>query len=350
MTTTLIIFIGVAILFDFLNGFHDSSNIVSTMISSRALSPRQALTITAIAEFCGPFLFGVAVATTIGASILKLPAVSSESIPLVLAGLVAAVCWNLFTWYLGIPSSSSHALIGGLLGSGIMESTCRAYAAGIHTINDVHAIFNVVRIQGILKVLATLLISPALGFLAGFLLMHLIRFVARPFGPGINRVFKGGQVVTAIGLALSHGTNDAQKTMGVITMGLLAMGIIPEFKVPLWVVAMSAAAISVGTATGGWRLIKTLGGKFYKIRPVHGFTSQIGSACVILGAALFGGPVSTTQVVASCIMGSGSAERFSKVRWGVGKQIALTWIITIPVTAIVSAIIYLLIRRIPWAG
>jgi PiT family inorganic phosphate transporter len=265
---------------------------------------------------------------------------------IVVAALVSAVAWNVVTWYFGIPSSSSHALIGGLVGAGLADATFRQFAVGFTTMNDFYAIFRVVKAAGILKVVAALLISPLLGFVVGFILMRVIRFLARGATPGVNRVFKRGQLLTAIGLALSHGTNDAQKTMGIITLGLVVAGVIPEFKVPIWVVALAAGAIAAGTATGGWRLIKTLGGKFYKIRPIHGFTTQIGSAAVILGAALLGGPVSTTQVVSSAIMGAGSAERFSKVRWGVGKRIVFTWIITIPATAIFAGLVYCAVRPI----
>ena len=342
MSTTIIAFIATAVVFDFLNGFHDSSNIVSTMISSRALSPRQALFITAVAEFVGPFIFGVAVATTIGSEVLSHEVLT---IAVILSGLVSAVGWNILTWYLGIPSSSSHALIGGLIGAALCDSAIHQAGSGFYTINDAYAVFAVIKVAGILKILIALLVSPVLGLAAGFIVMRLIRFFFRGVGPGINSFFKRGQVVTAISLALSHGTNDAQKTMGVITMGLLATGVITEFKVPIWVVALSAGTIAAGTATGGWRLIRTLGGKFYKIRPVHGFTTQISAASVILGAALVGGPVSTTQVVSSAIMGAGSAERITKVRWTVGKQIALTWIVTIPSTALVAALVFLIIRR-----
>jgi len=345
MSITIVVFILIAVLFDFLNGFHDSANIVSTMISSRALSPRQALTITALCEFAGPFLFGVAVATTIGSEVLAMPPDPKDSIPLILAALISAVGWNIFTWYIGIPSSSSHALIGGLVGAGLIDSTLRQAAISLGTMDDVYAILRVVKVAGLMKIVIALLLSPLLGFAAGFLVLRIIRFLTRGATPAVNQVFKRGQVLTAIGLALSHGTNDAQKTMGIITMGLLAMGVIPEFRVPIWVVGLCAAAIAAGTATGGWRLIKTLGGKFYKIRPVHGLTTQVSSAGVILGAALLGGPVSTTHVVSSAIMGTGSAERFSKVRWGVGKQIVLTWIVTIPATAIVAALVFCLVRR-----
>jgi PiT family inorganic phosphate transporter len=322
---TVILLIALALAFDFLNGFHDSSNIVATMIASRALTGRQALTITAVAEFAGPFLFGVAVATTIGNEVLNDVAIK---LSVVMSALVAAVIWNLLTWYLGIPSSSSHALIGGLLGAAIIENG-----------------FGVVKMAGLWKVLIALAISPILGFTIGYLIMKIVLFLARPFPPNINSFFKRIQIVTAVSLALSHGTNDAQKTMGVITLGLVSSGVLKEFHVPLWVIFISAGAIAFGTWIGGWRLIRTLGGKFYKIRPIHGFTAQITSASVILGAALLGGPVSTTQVVSSAIMGVGSAERVSKVRWGVAGQIVMTWVTTIPVAAVIAALIALVLRQ-----
>lgn len=323
---TILLLIGLALIFDFLNGFHDSSNIVATMIASRALSGRQALTITAIAEFIGPFLFGVAVATTIGHEVL-----TGEEIQLsvVMAALMAAIGWNIFTWWLGIPSSSSHALVGGLIGAAVIEGG-----------------FGVVKLAGLGKVLIALAISPPIGLATGFLVTKLILFLARASSPRINNFFKRGQIVTAIALALSHGTNDAQKTMGIITLGLVTAGALPTFHVPLWVVGICAGAIAAGTATGGWRLIKTLGGKFYKIRPMHGFNTQVASAAVIIGAALLGGPVSTTQVVSSAIMGVGSAERISKVRWGTAGQIAIAWLTTIPVTAILAAALSVILRRI----
>ena len=322
---TVILLIALSLAFDFLNGFHDSSNIVATMIASRALTGRQALTITAIAEFAGPFLFGVAVATTIGNEVLNDVALK---LSVVMSALVAAVIWNLLTWYLGIPSSSSHALIGGLLGAAIIENG-----------------FGVVKMAGLWKVLIALAISPILGFTIGYLIMKIVLFLARPFPPNINSFFKRIQIVTAVSLALSHGTNDAQKTMGVITLGLVSSGVLKEFHVPLWVIFISATAIAFGTWIGGWRLIRTLGGKFYKIRPIHGFTAQITSASVILGAALLGGPVSTTQVVSSAIMGVGSAERVSKVRWGVAGQIVMTWLTTIPVSAVMAALVALVLGR-----
>ncbi len=322
---TVLVLIALALLFDFLNGFHDSSNIVATMIASRALSGRQALTITALAEFTGPFLFGVAVATTLGNEVLM---DSQVKISVVLAALISAIVWNILTWWVGIPSSSSHALIGGLIGAAIVES-----GAGV------------IKWAGLMKVLVALLTSPLIGLLVGYLLMKLVLYLSRGATPGINRFFKGSQVVTAVALALSHGTNDAQKTMGVITMGLVASGVLTEFHVPLWVIALSAGAIALGTWTGGWRLIRTLGGKFFKIRPVHGFTTQIASAGVILSAALSGGPVSTTQVVSSAIMGVGSAERVSKVHWGVAGEIVMAWFLTIPVSGVLAAIVAMVLRN-----
>jgi PiT family inorganic phosphate transporter len=310
--------VGVAVLFDFLNGFHDSSNVVATIISSRAMSPRAALALSAVAHFCAPFLFGVAVATTIGHDVVD-PAIIT--IGVILVALLSAIAWNLTTWFLGIPSSSSHALIGGIVGAVSANS-------GLNTI----------KMAGLEKVLLSLFLSPVLGLLIGYLFMKLVLFLARGASPRINWLFKRLQVVTSLALALSHSTNDAQKTMGIITMGLVTTGYLSDFVVPRWVILISALALSLGTAFGGWRIIRTLGGKIYRVRPIHGFTSQAVSAFVILGAALLGGPVSTTQVVGSAIMGVGSAERLSKVRWGVAGNVFTAWVITIPVTALTAAL------------
>jgi len=323
MSRELIIVIGLALLFDFLNGVHDSSNIVATMISSRALRPYAALILAAAAEFLGPFLFGVAVARTIGDEIAQTSVITLEVIT---ACLSAAILWNLITWLLGIPSSSSHALIGGILGAVWV-------GVGLHAI----------KLGGLSKVLIALFASPVIGFACGFIIMRLIYFLARRASPGINELFKRGQLITALAMAFSHGTNDAQKTMGIITLGLVVDGVLPRFLVPTWVVAMSAAMIALGTSLGGWRLIRTLGGKFYKIRPVHSFSAQISSAIVILTASFFGGPVSTTQVVSSAIIGVGSSERFGKVRWSVAGDMLTAWLITIPASALISAGVYWLL-------
>jgi PiT family inorganic phosphate transporter len=320
MTATLVVLLISALIFDFLNGFHDSSNIVATVIASRAMTPRRVLWTTAAAEFAGPFLFGVAVAKTIGEGIVDPIHVT---MPVVIATMVAAIAWNVVTWLLGIPSSSSHALVGGIMGSVIVSQGVDA-----------------IQIRGFLKVIIALFASPFLGLIVGYLLMNLTLFVFRGATPGINRFFKRAQILTALGLALSHGANDAQKTMGIITLGLVVEQVIPDFTVPIWVIAVSAGMIALGTATGGWRLIRTLGGRIYKIRPVHGFVSQLTGASVILSAALVGGPVSTTQVMSSAIMGVGSAERISKVRWQVGYEMLVAWALTIPVAGVLAAAAY----------
>jgi len=320
MSPTLISLIVLALVFDFLNGLHDSSNIVATMISSRAFRPQTALTFTAVAHFLGPFLFGVAVAKTIGSEVVQTASMTME---VIIAALIGAILWNLLTWFFGIPSSSSHALIGGIVGAVVI-------GAG----------FDAIKLKGLEKVLIALFISPIIGFVLGFLITRLIFFLARAATPKINTFFKRSQIFTGLALAFSHGTNDAQKTIGVITLGLVISGFIPDFRVPLWVIAISAGAIALGTAFGGWRLIKTLGGKFYKIRPVDSFASQLTSGIVILGASLVGGPVSTTQVVSSAIIGVGSSERVSKVRWNVAEEIITAWIITIPATGLISAGVY----------
>jgi PiT family inorganic phosphate transporter len=293
------------------------------------MRPRLALLTAAAAEFAGPFVFGVAVATTIGEGLLDLSTIPVQAIT---AALAAAVLWNLLTWYIGLPSSSSHALIGGLLGAGLL-------AGGL---GQVH-------LAGLVKILVALLASPVVGLIAGYLMMRLVLWAAAGATPRINSVFRRLQIATLIGLALSHGTNDAQKTMGVIAMGLVASGYLPSFTVPLWVIAASAGAIALGTSLGGWRLIRTLGARIIRVRPVHAFSSQVAGAGVILGAALLGGPVSTTQVMSSAIMGVGAGERINKVRWMVLQDLVTAWLLTIPVTAVVSAGVYLLLRSLPAA-
>jgi len=319
----LIILVILALGFDLLNGIHDSSNIVATMISSRAFSPRVALGVTAVCEFSGPFIFGVAVAKTIGHDIVAADTISLE---VLIAALLGAILWNLLTWYLGIPSSSSHALIGGILGSVLVGAGGQA-----------------IKIQGIEKVLIALFTSPILGLVFGFVITKLVVFLVSGASPRVNWFFKRGQIVTAMALALSHGANDAQKSMGIITLALVTGGFIESFEVPLWVIFACSFMIALGTSLGGWRLIRTLGAKFYKIRPIHGFNSQLASAIVILGNSLLGGPVSTTQVVSTAIMGVGAAERINKVRWGVASEILIAWVLTIPATAIVAAVIYWII-------
>jgi PiT family inorganic phosphate transporter len=326
MSPLLITFIAIALVFDFLNGFNDSGNIVATMISSRAMSPRRALLLSAVAHLVAPFLFGVAVATTVGHDVIQPRA---NTMTTIMAALVAAIAWSLITSLFSIPSSSSHALVGGMIGATIIG----------HGVNAVQA-------RGLIKIVTVLLISPLMGLVSGYVLMKIVLFLARGASPHINWFFKRAQTLTALALALSHGTNDAQMTMGVITMGLVAAGNLVQFRVPFWVIAASAGAIALGTALGSWRIIRTLGGKFYKVRPVHSFTSQTASSIVILGAALLGGPVSATQVISAAILGVGSAERLNKVRWGVAGNILTAWLLTIPVSGLLATLAYLGLRHI----
>jgi inorganic phosphate transporter, PiT family len=323
MSQELIVVITLALIFDFLNGMRDASNIVATMISSRAFSAGTALGIAAVAEFFGPFLFGVVVAKTIGDEIVQSDVLTLEVIA---AALIGAIAWNLVTWYFGLPGSSSHALVGGMVGAVIIGASLGA-----------------IKFPGLFKVLIALVTSPLIGFVIGFLVTRLIYFLVRGASPRVNTLFKNGQLITALAMAFSHGTNDAQKTMGIITLSLVIGGVLPSFQVPTWVIAVSAAAIAIGTSLGGWRLIRTLGGKFYKIRPLHSFATQLSSAGVILAASFFGVPVSTSQVVSSAIIGVGSAERASKVRWSVAEEIVTSWLITIPASGFLAAGVYWLI-------
>ena len=322
---TLWALVGAALIFNFLNGLHDSANIVATVISSRAMGGRVALILTAVAEFSGPFLLGVAVATTIGQGLVASGSLTTSAL---LAAVIGGIVWNLITWLASIPSSSSHALVGGLLGA-----------------VTVQAGWSAVEPRGLLLVLASLFLSPLLGLVAGYCVTRVIFRLAANASPRINRVFQRAQILTAIALALSHGANDAQKTMGVVALALVTTGTISQFQIPLWVMATCGAALAIGTAVGGWRLIRTLGARFYRIRPVHGFAAQVTSTGVVLGAALLGGPVSTTQVVSTAILGAGSAERLNKVRWGVAEHIVIAWLLTIPCTATLSAGLTWLLNR-----
>ncbi|MFN2187280.1 MAG: anion permease [Candidatus Promineifilaceae bacterium] len=309
-----------ALVFGFLDGFHNSANVVATVISSRAMRPRQSLLLAAIAEFIGPFLFGVAVAKTIGADLVEPYAIT---VPVVAAAILGAILWKIITWYSGIPASSSHSLFGGLIGSVIIASGASALKA-----------------EGIVTIVVSLLLSPLLGFVGGYIMMVVTLRLTRSSTPGINDFFRRGQLLTASGLALSHGSNSAQKIMGMIVLGMVSTGMADTFTIPTWLIAVSAGTLALGTLFGGERIIRTLGAKFYKIRPVHGFTAQATTATIVLGASLLGGPVSTTQTVSSSIVGVGAAERRSKVRWQVFYDIALAWVLTIPATALLAALLY----------
>lgn len=315
-----------ALIFNFMNGFLGSSSSVATIIASRAIPPRLALGMTAAAVFLGPLVFGVAVAQTIGTGIVKTGIVQPS---MVVAALICAVGWSMLTMYFGIPSSPSYALIGGLIGTAIASAGMQALQAG-----------------GILKTLVSLFFSPVLGMLMGMLILRLVLYLARNASIKINWWFRHGQVLTGFVLALSNGANDAPKGMGIIMMGLLTGQSISSFQVPPWVLLSCAAAMALGGVIGGWRIIKTLGGKFFRVRPVDSFCSQIAAATVTLSAALLGGPVSTTQVVSSSILGVGAAERVNKVRWGVAKNIGLTWLVTIPANIVLGWFLYQIIRLV----
>ena len=325
MSPIIIAIVILALLYAFLNGVNDSSSIVATMISSRALTPRVALGITAVAEFLGPFIFGIAVAKTIGHGIVLPDAISSS---VILAAMLAAVLWNLLTGSLGLPSSSSHALIGGLIGAVSM-------GAGWHAI----------QVSGLEKTLIPLFIAPLFGFLIGFIVLRIIIRLSWEASPSINESFRRNQIFTVIALGLSHGSNDAPKAMGVITLALITEKYLNTFIVPTWVILLCALAIAAGTAVGGERLIRTVGGRFYKIEPIDAFSTQLASAIVVMTASLIGGPVSASQVISSAIMGVGAAERPNKVRWKIAQDIGTAWLLTIPATALVAALIYKLLTR-----
>ena len=318
------ILLALALLYNFLNGFNDAANVVATIIASRAMSARAALLLAAAANFIGPLLFGTAVAATMGKDLIDPEAITMTAL---VAALVATNAWNLTTWYFGIPSSSSHALAGGLVGAALIYG-------GVASI----------KMDGLMKIAIALFISPILGFVFGWILLKVIFWLASSATPKINKTFNRAQLFTATMLALSHGTNDAQKAMGIIVMGLVIVGFQERFVVPDWVIIVSAIPIGLGTAIGGWRIIRTLGGKFYRIRPIHSFTSQLASSLIILGASMLGGPVSTTHVVSSTIVGVGAAERKNQVRWMNLTDILVAWVITVPITATLAALMYPLLR------
>ena len=330
----------IVLVFDYTNGFHDAANIVATVIASRAMTPAQAVLIVGFFEFLGPLLGGTAVANTIGKFITLGDLEAVVSLTILLCGLVGAIVWNLATWWRGIPSSSSHALVGGLAGAVVASVGVDHVAWGFAELFQ-HGIFT-----GVTKVLLALVLSPLIGFWAGFFLHRLMLFLLRGARPAINRNLRHVQFLTAAGLAFSHGANDAQKSMGILTLVLLLGGFIDKFEVPFWVMLACASAITLGIMSGGWRIVRTLGFAIYKVRPLHALDSQLTSAGVIFAASLAGAPVSTTHVVATSIMGIGASERPRAVRWAKAKEIALTWVITIPGAALVAVVSYFLVRML----
>jgi PiT family inorganic phosphate transporter len=327
----------IVLIFEYTNGFHDAANIIATVIASRAMTPVQAVVLVAFFEFLGPLLGGTAVANTIG-KLITLDDLDRElSLTIVLCGLVGAIAWNLLTWWRGIPSSSSHALVGGLAGVVVVATGADHVAWGFGDL--LHGELN-----GVTKVIAALILSPIIGFWVGFALHKVMLRLLRGAHPSINRDLRHLQFVTSAGLAFSHGANDAQKSMGILTLVLLLGGFIPTFEVPLWVIVVCSCAITLGILSGGWQIVRTLGFSIYKIRPLHALDSQMTAATVIFSSSLFGAPVSTTHVVASSIMGIGASERPKAVRWNKAFEIATTWLITIPGAALMSICCYLLVR------
>ncbi len=324
-TTSVIVVVILVLLFDYINGFHDTANAIATSVSTKALTPRQAVIVAAVFNLVGAWVGKKAVAATIGMGIVTPQLVTGEIIS---AALAAAIFWNLFTWYFGIPSSSTHALIGGLTGAVIAS-------AGTGAVNW----------QGFAKILTGLIGSPIIGLVIGSVVMTVLFWVFRNSAPNkINNNFRNLQVLSACALSFSHGSNDAQKAMGIITMVLLSNGLISTFQVPDWVKISCAMAMALGTAMGGWKIIRTMGGKIFRIEPINGFASDCTSSLVIFGGSLLGIPVSTTHVVSSSIMGVGAAKRLKGVRWNIAGQILTAWVVTIPSSALVAMIFYKIIR------
>jgi PiT family inorganic phosphate transporter len=319
--------IALAIVFDYINGFHDTANAIATSVATRALSPRTAVLMAAAFNFIGAFA-GTAVAKTIGSGLVD---ETTTTQTVVMAALVGAITWNLITWYFGIPSSSSHALIGGLLGATVI-------AAGMGAL----------KLDGITsKVIIPMISSPLIGFLVAFSLMLALYWIFRNSKrKPLARIFRRLQVVSAGFMAFSHGSNDAQKTMGILTLALYTAGRIDTFEVPTWVILLSAITLGLGTAAGGRRIIHTMGDKIIKLSPIHGFAAETSAASVIYAASHFGFPVSTTHVISSSIMGVGSARGRQGVRWGVARQIVTAWVLTIPACAITAALVYIPIALI----
>jgi len=329
----------IVLLFDYTNGFHDAANIIASVIASRAMTPVQAVLVVGFAEFLGPLLGGTAVANTIGKFITLDGVDAPVALTIILCGLVGAIAWNLFTWWRGIPSSSSHALVGGLAGAVVVSVGPDHVVWGIVELTRGH-------VTGVMKVLAALVLSPLVGFWVGFLLHRFMMALLRGARPIMNRSLRNAQWFTAAGLGFSHGANDAQKSMGILTLVLLLGGFIDSFAVPFWVMLACAVAMTLGILSGGWRIVRTLGFAIYKVRPLHAIDSQLTSAAVIFAASAIGAPVSTTHVVATSIMGIGASERPKAVRWAKAGEIATTWVVTIPGAAAVSVAFYYLLRMV----
>jgi inorganic phosphate transporter, PiT family len=315
--------VAIALIFDFLNGFHDAANTIATIVVTRTLTPLQAVILAGMANFLGYFAFGTAVASTIGKGVIHM---EMATLPLILCALIGATIWNLITWLLGLPTSSSHALIGGLIGSGI-------------TAIGLKAIF----IKGVLKILVFIIIAPLFGMIGAFVITAIVLMIARPFHPSkITPFFKYLQLVSSIASSVGHGTNDAQKSMGIIALTLFAAGITQSFHLQTWIILSCYTAISLGTMFGGWRIVRTMGTQITKIGPVEGFCSSAAASISLFFATHFGIPVSTTHVISGSIMGVGALENAGRVRWITARKIVWAWLLTIPLTAACASLAYFL--------
>lgn len=344
----------IAFVFEYINGFHDSANAIATVISTKALSPRVAILYAATLDFTGAF-FGTHVAQTIGAGM-----VSGEYITqlVILAALLGAVFWNLTTWLLGLPSSSSHALIGGLLGAAITHAAMNLdhhyeLIIKLPSFAVSHPALDIVNLHTVLdKIIIPMIMSPVLGFFVGFTVIFILLSIFHRMRPeALNRLFRKMQLFSSGFLAFSHGSNDAQKTMGIITLSLMTYGVISNetFKIPTWVICACAVALASGTMTGGWKIIRTMSSKVIKMKPIHGFSVEVASASIILTASHFGFPVSTTHIISTAIVGVGSMVKASAVKWGMVKNIVTAWICTIPICMALSAAIYFILMHTPLA-
>ena len=329
MVTLVLSVIGLALVFDFLNGFHDAANSIATVVSTRVLTPRKAVVWAAFFNLVAALVFDVHIAKTIGKGLVV---IEDVTVYVIMAGLLGAISWNLITWYFGIPSSSSHALIGGYGGAAVAK-------AG----------FGAILISGWVKTLMFIVLAPVLGMVLGYALQVIVLWIVRKQSyDAVNVVFRKLQLLSAALYSLGHGTNDAQKTMGIITGLLLTAGFLREFEVPLWVILMSHCAIALGTLFGGWRIVKTMGSKITRLKPSDGFCAESAGGITLLLTAYFGIAVSTTHTIAGAIMGVGATKRLSAVRWGIAGTMLWAWILTIPASALVAAVSYYAIVGVRW--
>ena len=339
MEVGLILAVGFAVTFALTNGFHDASNAIATLVATRGATPGQAVALSAVFNMAGAVLLGTAVADTIG-KIVTVP--QGQMVAVVGAGLAGATAWNLITWWRGLPSSSGHALVGGLVGAAVADGILSGSTGSVHWGG-----FDGWHPTGVIGVLVALLISPVLGFAVAFLLLRFLRLVSRRWTTRWIKPVRAGGWIAAAGLSFSHGGNDAQKAMGVIAALLLASGHTTTMTVPLWAKVVTGLALTAGTALGGWRIVKTIGQRIFSLTPMDSFTSQASSTAVILGASLIGAPVSTTQVVASSVVGTGGGRRrWKHVRWQVVREMGVAWLTTIPAAALLAVLVLLVWRAL----